>query len=69
MTQIHNTLDIRNASDSDLEAFLYTPCTTEEMRSLRSKCLKEYVYRIALCAMMDSSIQKDIGDYFSNPIL
>jgi hypothetical protein len=69
MTQIHNTLDIRNASDSDLEAFLYTPCPTEEMRSLRSKCLKEYAYRIALCAMMDSSIQKDIGDYFSNPIL
>jgi hypothetical protein len=65
---ICNKLDIRNANDKDLEQHLYKPAPTEEMRELRSACLKEYAYRLVLCAMMDSSIQKDVGNYFTNPI-
>jgi hypothetical protein len=64
---IQTVLDIRNATDEDLEKHLYLPAPSPEMRDIRHKCLKEYAYRLALRAMMDSFIQKEVVDYFTSP--
>jgi hypothetical protein len=64
---IRTVLDIRNATDEDLETYLYLPTQSPEIRDIRHKCLKEYAYRLALRAMMDSSIQKEVVDYFTSP--